>query len=134
MNLKFRTTKVRAVFEYVTSDMKASFELRPGDSPEELIAKLEKLLAFLRREQPASERPAGLILPDAPGYVSAPAMKPLPGPWVPPVGSASGPGTLMQQGLQQAKQFTGVPPVQPIPLQDSINRLPSGWELMKDDD
>lgn len=127
MNLKLRTTKVRAVFEYEGDGMKASFELRPEDSAEELVGKLEKMLAFLRRELRPPLDPAVLL----------PALPP-PGPRgherSVPVGSASGVGTLMQQGLQQAKQFTGVPPVQPVPLQDSVARLPNGWELMGDDD
>lgn len=123
-----RLTKTRVVFDYKGDDMSASFELLPSDDGEQLEAKLEKMLAFLRRERQADQPTQEMRLalePAVPGRL----------PVARPVGSANGVGTLMQQGLQQARPFTGVPPVQPVPLSDSLAQASTnGWELITEDD
>lgn len=119
-----RLTKTRVVFDYKGDDMSASFELLPSDDGEQLEAKLEKMLAFLRRERQADQPTLPAIpVPRQLGYTPQ------------PVGTPSGVGTLMQQGLQQARPFTGVPPVQPVPLSDSLAQASTnGWELITEDD
>jgi len=123
VTLKLKTTTRRAVFSYESDGMAVSWELRPEDDGPAVIAKLERMLQFLHRERVAAlPLPLAGPVPQLPrsGYITD----------QPPVGAASGVGTLMQQGLQQAKQFTGVPPVQPVPLQESIAKAAaSGWEL-----
>lgn len=103
MTLRLRTTTGRAVFEFEADGMKASWELSGKDSGPELVVKLGKMLEFLRREKLAQPEPA-----PAPVYQ------------LPAVPTPAWPTT---------PQFTGVPPVQPVPLQDSLAAMPSGWEL-----
>jgi hypothetical protein len=133
MSLSMRITKTRVVFDYKGDDMAASFELLPSDDGAQLEGKLEKMLAFLRRERQADQPTQEMVRP-------ALAAVPAPGNWpqrpMPvTVGSAAGVGTLMQQGLQHARPFTGIPPVQPVPLEESLKQVgTNGWELITEDD
>jgi len=105
MPLKLKATATKAVFEFEEAGMTASWSLSAKDSGPELVGKLERMLAFLRREKLGA--PADTVV-----SYTTPVL---------PLGST---------GWQAAKpQFTGVPPVQPVPLQDSLAAMPSGWEL-----
>jgi len=106
MTLKLKATAARAVFEFEEAGMTASWSLSTKDSGPELVGKLERMLAFLRREKLGEQLAPVLQLPLP--------ESPLPT----PAGWAVRP-----------PQFTGVPPVQPVPLQDSLAAMPSGWEL-----
>jgi len=106
MTLKLKATATKAVFEFEEAGMTASWSLSAKDSGPELVGKLERMLAFLRREKLGEQLSPVLQLP---------------------VQSASSPAGIVM--LAPKPQFTGVAPVRPVPLQDSLAAMPSGWEL-----
>lgn len=112
MSLKLRAVKGKAVFEFENDGMRASMELLSSDSGPELVVKLDRLLGFLRREK-LEPQPGPLMLPALPVQPVTPVL---------PLGSS---------GWQAAQpQFTGVAPVQPPPLADSLAKIQgSQWEI-----
>lgn len=117
MTLRHRTTKGKTVFEFEENGMTASWTLTDQDTGAAIVGKLDRMLAFLRREKlgdmPSSE--PSLSHQAALGYTA-------------PAGRAR---VLPQAELDEhLPQFTGVPPIQAPSLEASIAQATSsGWEL-----
>lgn len=97
------TSKGAVRFSYADDAMEALFTLNPGDTEEELVSKLQRMLEFVRaRQTPLPERIPGMALGMAQTAHPAPVDPDAPVPYVPaePV-MGNGWANLVQQAAPE---------------------------------
>jgi hypothetical protein len=115
MTLRMTTGRGEATFVYDGDGMEARFTMTTADDEADLVAKLTKLLLFLRREGAAPEHTLAPVYP-LPGTV--------------PARDTAMVGMGWPKAVPQPPPFTGVAPIQPVPLADSIAQAHAlGYEL-----
>jgi hypothetical protein len=111
-----KATAGKAVFEYEADGMAVSWVLLSKEDGTALIGKLDRMLAFLRREYLGDAAPAAGAAP-SPAVASPARGLALP---------AAPPGPIVE--------FTGKPVIVPPSLEQSVAAMGPGWEMWRDDD
>lgn len=111
MGLKFTTGKGEVTFACDDGLVEATVRLKQSDDEAVVIAKLERVLSLLRKQQEAEP-------PTSPTWQARDVV------------AQPGPAEPLPR-----RPFTGVPPVQPPPLADSVaHAQANGWEMYNPDE